>query len=99
MFVPAGLVVHDKTALREPQLFSKTDIARFGAAPADTTLEDLSLDALGLALRVELTGRSKVLLNGRNATIEPTDIDGFIVMPNRPGAVLREAAERGLTIG
>ena len=99
VFVPAGLVVHDKTALREPQLFSKNDIARFGAAPADTMLEDLSLDALGLALRVELTGRSKVLLNGRNASVEPTDIDGFIVMPNRPGAVLQEAAQRGLTIG
>lgn len=99
VFVPAGLVVHDKTALREPQLFSKNDIARFGAAPADTTLEDLSLDALGLALRVELTGASKVMRNGRDPTIGLTDIDGFIVMPNRPGAVLSEAAERGLTIG
>lgn len=99
VFVPAGVVVHDKTALREPQLFRTADVSRFGAAPADADEEDLSLDGLGLALRVQLTAPSKVMRNSRGETVETTDIDGFIVAPNRPGAVLEEASERGFVIG
>ena len=99
VFVPAGVVVHDKTALREPQLFRKESVASFGPAPADTELEDLSLASTGLALRAELTGTSKIVRNSRETTVEPTDIDGWVVSPNRPGAVVAEAKERGFEIG
>ena len=99
VFVPAGVVVHDKTALREPQLFRKESVATFGPAPADTELEDLSLASTGLALRAELTGTSKIVRNSRETTVEPTDIDGWVVSPNRPGAVVAEAKERGFEIG
>lgn len=99
VFVPAGVVVHDKTALREPQLFRKETVAVFGPAPADTTLEDLSLSSSGLALRAKLTEPSKIIPNSRDATVETADIDGWIVSPNRPGAVVAEAKERGFTIG
>ena len=99
VFVPAGVVVHDKTALREPQLFRKESIAAFGPAPADTELEDLSLGGTGLALRAELKEPSKVIRNNREETIELTDVDGWVVSPNRPGAVVAEAKDRGFTIG
>lgn len=98
VFVPAGLVVHDKTALREPQLFRVEDIAAFGPAPSDCAEMDLSLGALGLALRAELSAESKILRNGRDKTIDLTEITGFIVSPNRPGAVIAEAKRRGYTI-
>ncbi len=99
VFVPAGVVVHDKTALREPQLFRKESIASFGPAPAGSELEDLSLGGTGLALRAELKEPSKIIRNTREETIELTDITGWIVSPNRPGAVVAEAKRRGLTIG
>lgn len=99
VFVPAGVVVHDKTALTEPQLFRKETIAAFGPAPADTELEDLSLASSGLALRAELTGPSKIVRNTREDEIAPVDVDGWIVSANRPGAVVAEAKERGFAIG
>ena len=98
VFVPAGLVVHDKTALREPQLFRVEDIEAFGPAPADCEEQDLSLDALGLALRVILKEQSKIIRNGRNRSIDLTAITGFIVSPNRPGAVIEEARKRSYPI-
>jgi len=102
VFVPAGLVVHDKTALREPQLFRKESIDVLGPAPADTELEDLSLNGLGLALRAKLKEPSKIVPNQRvedDSKVTITDITGFIVSPNRPGAVLDEASSRSVPIG
>ena len=99
VFVPAGVVVHDKTALREPQLFRKETVAAFGPAPVGCELEDLSLGGLGLALRAELKESSKISGNSRDDSVELTDIDGFIVSPNRPGAVIAEAKRRGFDIG
>ena len=98
VFVPAGLVVHDKTALREPQLFRMEDIEAFGPAPAECEEQDLSLDALGLALRVTLKEESKIIRNERGKSIDLTAITGFIVSPNRPGAVIEEARKRNYPI-
>jgi len=99
VFVPAGIVVHDKTALREPQLFRAADIARFGPAPVDADETDLSLSALGLALRVALNEPTKIIENSRSDDASPTEINGFIISPNRPGAVVAEANKRGYPIG
>lgn len=99
VFVPAGVVVHDKTALREPQLFRVEDVATFGPAPVDSEEQDLTLDALGLALRVSLKEESKIIRNVRGQAIDLTEITGFLVSPNRPGAVVEEARERGYPIG
>lgn len=99
VFVPAGVVVHDKTALREPQLFRKEQIEAFGPAPKDSELEDLSLNGLGLALRARLNEPSKVIRNQRGESVDLTEINGFIVSPNRPGAVVSEAKDRGFAIG
>lgn len=99
VFVPAGMVVHDKTALREPQLFRVEDIELLGPAPLDSEEQDLTLDALGLALRVSLKEESKIIRNARGQSIDLTEITGFLVSPNRPGAVVEEARLRGYPIG
>lgn len=102
VFVPAGLVVHDKTALREPQLFRKETIDLFGPASVDSELEDLSLKGLGLALRAQLKEASKIIPNQRpveGEKVTVTDISGFIVSPNRPSAVMSEASSRSIAIG
>ena len=99
VFVPAGMVVHDKTALREPQMFRKTGITALGPAPIDSPHEDLTLNSTGLALRVELIEPSKIVKNQRGPETELTDIGGFLVSPNRPGKVISEANERGFQIG
>ena len=99
VFVPAGMVVHDKTALREPQLFRKEQITELGPAPVDHNFEDLSLGGLGLALRVALIETSKIVRNERGKDVELTDIGGFVVSPNRPGRVVSEAKGRGFSIG
>ena len=99
VFVPAGMVVQDKTALREPQLFRKTGITALGPAPIDSPHEDLTLNSTGLALRVELIEPSKIVKNQRGGETELTDIGGFLVRPNRPGKVISAANERGFQIG
>jgi len=99
VFVPAGLVVHDKTALREPQLFRMEDIAAFGPAPIGSEEEDLTMAAPGLVLRIALNGESKIIKNTRDDKIELTEVTGLLVTPNRPGAVLEEATGRGVTVG
>lgn len=99
VFVPAGMVVHDKTALREPQLFRKEQITELGPAPIDHNFEDLSLGGLGLALRATLNESSKIVRNQRGEDVQLTDIEGFIVSPNLPGQVVTEAKERGFRIG
>ena len=99
VFVPAGMVVHDKTALREPQLFRKESIDALGPAPVDTDVEDLSLGAPGLALRATLSSPSKVIKNTTGKEIDLTEVHGFIVSPKRPGAVVAEAKRRGFQIG
>lgn len=99
VFVPAGMVVHDKTALREPQLFRKEQITEFGPAPIDHSFEDLSLGGMGLALRATLNEPSKIIRNQRGEDVQLTDIDGFIVSPNLPGQVVTDAKERGFQIG
>lgn len=99
VFVPAGMVIHDKTALREPQLFRRESITALGPAPLDTTYEDLTLNSPGLALRAELIEPSKIIRNQRGEEVDLIDIGGFLVSPNRPGKVTAAAKERGFQIG
>lgn len=99
VFVPAGVVLHDKTVLREPQLFDHLTISEFGPAPVSGPDHDLTLGALGLALRVRLTEPSSIVENARTDTLELTQITGFIFSPNRPGAVVAEAKRRHIRLG
>lgn len=98
VFVPAGVVVHDPSAVG-PQLLRRQTIRSFGPAPADTAAHDLTAGALGLALRIELTAPvSLELRRARGAPPPPVETSELLVTPTRPGAVLRAAAERRLPV-
>ena len=97
VFVPAGFVLHDLVALREPVLFRRQSIAAVGAAEVDTDALDLTLGAAGLVMeirfheKVELTRRvgRDDFREGRSAR--------FLFVPTLPGRMLAEARARGLS--
>lgn len=96
VFVPAGLVLHDGFALAEPMLFRRRTIDYLGPAPADSTSDDLTSGALGLALELKLDAPVDVAkaTRGEPAKLEP--LHALLFSPTRPGAVMRRAAERKL---
>jgi hypothetical protein len=86
VFVPAGLVVHDRMALPEPVLLRRASVVRFGPALAGTPAVDLTGGAGGLAL--------ELLVDAPVDLAEGVVTDRCLVAPLRPGAVLAEAAGR-----
>lgn len=94
VFVPAGLVVHDPTAVAA-QLLPRAAVASMGPAPAETGAADLTGGAAGLALEVRLVDpvHFEPPRGGRRG-IDPVETSQFLVAPSRPGAVLAEARER-----
>lgn len=97
VFVPAGVVLHDRAQLVEPILLKRTAIERLGPAPADTEVTDLTGSALGLALRAEFRDPVELVRRG-GARPAPTPADGVIFTPSLPGRVLTEARIRGIKI-
>jgi hypothetical protein len=100
VFVPAGLVVHDPLALREPVLFPKRSIRGIGAASADSegAATDVSGRALGLVLELRLDTPFEIGLAARAERDRTVSTDRLLVTPARPGAVLKEAASRGFAL-
>lgn len=99
VFVPAGVVLHDPIALADPVLFRRQTVAALGPADADTPALDLTQAAPGLALELTLTEQVPLLRTkpGRRQS-EAVSSSRLLFTPTRPGAVLREAAERGLPV-
>lgn len=99
VFVPAGVVLHDHMALGDPVLFRRQVVARLGPAPADTDALDLTQAAPGLGLELALTEEVALVRAkpGQRAG-EAATPSRVLFTPTRPGAVLREAAERGLPV-
>jgi hypothetical protein len=89
VFVPAGVVLHDPVVLGEAVLFPKRMVRSLGPAPADTSATDVTGRALGLVLELQL--------NEPN-TVRGEKTDRLLFSPARPGALLREARERGLPV-
>ena len=99
VFVPAGLVVHDPTAVAS-QLIPRTAVLSIGPALAGSDAHDLTGGAPGLALEVALV--DSVVFEpprGRRRAPEPVETDRFLVAPSRPGAVLGEARTRRFAVG
>jgi hypothetical protein len=98
VFVPAGLVVHDPTAVAS-QLIPRGAVASIGPALVGTDAHDLTGGAAGLALEVGLvdpvTFESP---RGKKAPPEAVETDRFLVAPSRPGAVLKEARARRFAV-
>jgi hypothetical protein len=98
VFVPAGFVLHDHLALREPVLFPRGDVVAIGPAPADTQATDLTAGAAGLALQVDFAVPVSVAPTGDADEVEMVGITQFLVMPSRPGHLLAEAEQRRLRV-
>ena len=98
VFVPAGVVLHDALALAEPTLFARTDVVALAPAPADTKALDLTANALGLALQIDLTAPHIVGVvaprSARQRSAEQQSISRLMFTPTRPGAVATEAHAR-----
>ena len=89
VFVPAGIVLHDPVVLGEALLFPKRMVRSLGPATADTPATDVTGRALGLVLELQLNEPS---------TVREVQTDRLLFSPARPGALLREARERGLPV-
>ena len=94
VFVPAGFVLHDGSAVREPHLFRRASVESIAPAAADTDALDLTQAAAGLA--VEIRFREKIdltLSEGRDRFREGRSAR-FLIVPTMPGRLLAEAAGR-----
>ena len=92
VYVPAGLVLHDRMALAEPTLFRRPMIAGFGPAPAGSDARDLTAGAGGLLF--ELRFAEPVTLTPARSGGTPEKVQALLVAPTRPAAVLAEARRR-----
>ena len=92
VYVPAGLVVHDRMALAEPTLFRRPVIASLGPALAGSDAHDLTLGATGLVFELRLA--EPVTVTPARSRGGPEKVGALLVVPTRPGAVLQEAKKR-----
>jgi hypothetical protein len=98
VFVPNGFVVHDLTVMREPVLFHAREITGLAPAPSDTTADDMTNAALGLALELTLGAPVTLpIVSGRKET-EDRDVRALLIAPSRPAAVMAVAQARGFRI-
>ncbi len=96
VFVPAGVVLHDYAALREPVLFRRQVVETIHAAAADTDSLDLTIGASGLAIEFLLREKIELarLVGPRDRVGESGATARFLAVPTLPGRLLTEAASR-----
>ncbi|MGE3835634.1 MAG: hypothetical protein AB7H43_12705 [Acidimicrobiia bacterium] len=95
VLVPAGLVVKDHTALLDPMLFRREDIAHLRPAPADSDAADLTAGTFGLALELRLRTPNEVSqVVRRDEKPVARELEALLVTPTRPGALVADAAGR-----
>jgi hypothetical protein len=100
VFVPAGFVLHDRFTTSESLLMRRRDVAALTPAPADLgSGVDLTAGAAGLALLVELVEPIELGIRDKAGKAHDVETDRLAFTPSLPGALLREAAERGLPVG
>ena len=100
VFVPAGLVLHDRTALAEPVLFRRNHIDALGPAYADTEAHDLTVASIGAALELRLDRANEIAPRPRGgATPEVVEVSAVLFAPTRLTPVLAEAKKRRIRLG
>lgn len=102
VFVPAGLVLHDRYTLDDPVLFPRGVISGLGPAEAATDALDLTAAAPGLALELQLRESVPMVQAPagwrRRTPGETGRVSQLIFTPSRPGRVLAEARARKLPV-
>ena len=97
VYVPAGLVLHDRMALAEPTLFRRPVIAGLGPAPAGSGARDFTAGAGGLLFELRLA--EPVALTPARSGGGPEKVQALLVAPTRPAATLAEARKRRIPTG
>lgn len=92
VYVPAGLVLHDRLALAEPTLFRRPVIASLGPALAGSEARDCTAGAGGLVFELRLA--EPVTITPARSGGDPEEVSALLVVPTRPAAVLAEARKR-----
>ena len=102
VFVPAGMVLVDRTALLDALLMQRHLIGSIGLAAEDSVATDLGAGAIGVQVEVRLTSTDSIIptpaRRDRRKMIEPVDVDAVRFTPSRPGWVLDEARSRRITV-
>jgi len=96
VFVPAGMVLHDPIVLTDAVLFPKRSVGSVAPALTDTDARDLTGGAPGLVLEVALTEPTPIGVRVHRREGQTVAVERLLVVPARPGALLAEAAQRGL---
>ncbi len=102
VFVPAGIVLVDRSALLDALLVQRHAIASIGLADEESTAVDLSVGAVGIQVEIRLTATDSIIptptRRDRHKIIEPIDVTAVRCTPSRPGWVLDEAKARRLIV-
>jgi hypothetical protein len=101
VFVPAGVVIHDPLVLADTVMMRSHHVVAMCLAPADTGAADLTGPATGTALEIEVGEVARVVFapTGREPHGRAIHASAMLVAPTRPGAALRAAADRHLSVG
>jgi hypothetical protein len=103
VFVPAGVVLVDRSVLLDALLVQRQRVGTIRAAAADTTATDLTAGALGMPLELRLTEPDTIIptppRSERHRTVVPAEVDAVLFTPTRPGWVIDAARERRLSVG
>ncbi len=99
VMVPNGLVIHDLSLLAQPVLINRNQLESIGPARVDSEAEDLTSQALGLALEVRLIEPITLPIVSARGQADERSMRALMVSPSRPAEVLSTAAERGFVIG
>jgi hypothetical protein len=90
VFVPAGLVVHDPHLLAETFMVPATAVVGVSLAAADTEAADVTGNALGYAVEIELRDFDKIVLaaDRQNPGGRALHVKSILVSPTRPGRAI-----------
>lgn len=102
VFVPAGIVLVDRSALLDALLVQRHVVSSIGLAREDSTATDLSVGAVGIQVEIRLSTIDSIiptpLRRDRHKIIEPIEVTAVRCTPSRPAWVLDEAKARRLTV-
>lgn len=99
VFVPAGITLVDSLTLVDPVLFARREIRSISPAPATGERVDLTANARGLALQIDLSSPTDLQVRRGPGRAERIDASAVALTPARVAAVLAEAERRRLPVG
>lgn len=103
VFVPAGVVLVDRSVLLEAMLTLRPRIESMGLAAEDSEASDLSAGAIGLQVELRLDRPGDIVRTparrDRHLLVEPEEVSAVRFAPSRPGQVLDAARARRINVG